>query len=149
MCSSDLGPQPLPDIQILLTDLIDLLPKGPDLIRRPGKTGGASRMAHPGLFGYPVPVKPHYGTKGAVFEPADQKLTKLPAGRIAPMEASDIRRPPGNPRNPHMKPRNDLYIQAVKAGINVPGPHTGPISLRSRPGASDQAEDVLDRKSVV
>ncbi len=59
------------------------------------------------------------------------------------MEASDIGCPPGNTGYAHIEPCGELVTQALKTGMNVAGPHQGPIFLRTCPGTAQQIYNVL------
>ena len=88
-------------------------------------------------------MQPHHRAECSKLEPADQKLTESLVIDVSRMESSDIRRPPRNTAESHMKTRADLLTEILPAGEDISGPYQRSVSLASDPCAAGKIYDIL------
>lgn len=78
-----------------------------------------------------------------ILKPANEKLPKSFVVWISPMETTDVRRPPRDTSNTHVKTCCELVAETSPRGSNITTPDQGTKSLASCPCAPQQINDIL------
>ena len=144
---SGIRPHGLPEPDIFREGLRIFLAEAPDLISRSRGIEPLARLIVKRRCGNPVPVQAHHRAEAAPLKPAHQQLAEGRIVRIAAGKASDVRGPPGNPRDPHIQSGADLSAKRLPVGMDVSAPDQSAVALAARPGAAQQAyHTVLSRR---